>query len=299
MIRDETPEAEARRTRLEPVEKGNPLRPFARAVSLTDISLYWMPIPVYPIASSARKWLLEFLKRLSVVMAARSFRTETFLLFKALYPDLLDRFLKTSSEYSPMTGLSVQPGVTPPAQPSMEDVEAEVRKGGKIDVNKWMADYCFWFINKQAAEQREDFLGFGGMLVLFMASDAATKPPDIRVPKAARTHPAFDKDFEAKLSSVFSMKDGFLKKSKEVFGEPLRADPAYDGIPFVIPLLRAEDLLSASAETREEWFGVFDGYCLESKADKGLLLAMKDQDFNEKLRQLLVTMRNDGLEYPL
>src|SRR5262249_43366976 len=151
----------------------------------------------------------------------------------------------------------------------------------------------YWFIAKQDEQQREDFLGWGGMLLLFLASDPNTKPPEVKIPKVMRTHPAFKSaEIEPKMAMAYSLQDKFLKQSKEVFGEAIREEPAYPGIPYVLPLLAARDFFRATPTQRTQWFEVFDVYCIESKPDKGMLFAFKDRHFDDTMIELVQELRD-------
>src|SRR6266849_1739359 len=97
-------------TRLTPIEEKT-LAPFVRATTITDVSIYWMPVSRFPMAASQREWLLEFHRRLALHLLAKSkLREECFLQFKSLYPNLLNRFTATSRNYVPMTGAALVPG---------------------------------------------------------------------------------------------------------------------------------------------------------------------------------------------
>ena len=287
------------RRRLESRDKSTKLRPFVRATEISDVALYWLPVE-YPMRTRERLWVLAFLQHLkSRLVSEKNLRLETFLQFKALYPDLLNRFLARSMEFQPLTGLLLQPGTKPPDLPTFEDIEAEVKKGGPVDVNQWMADYCYWFMAKQDEQQREDFLGTGGLVFLFLAPDPNSEPPDLKIPKVMRTHPALkDVDVEARMAAAYSLQDKFLKQSKEVFGEPVRSDPTYPGIPYILPLLASKDFFRATPAQRTQWFEVFDVYCIESKPDKGMLFAFKDRHFDDALIDLVQQLRDAGMEYP-
>lgn len=289
------------RRRLAPNQARPDLAPFKRATELTDIALYWLPLSGFPIRQGERRWLLAFLKVLAQkLQAEKKLRLETFLEFKTLYPDLLNLFMSKTRDYRPLTGVLLQPGAKPPQLPTAEQIEAEVNKGGPVDVNQWMPDYCYWFVAKKHENQREDFLGRGGMLFLFLAADPGAKPPEVVLPRVMRTHPALkDQDPEASLAIAFSLKDKFLKQSKEIFGQPMQDDPSFPGIPFVLPKFRSQDFFRASPEDRERWFGAFDVYCAESKADNGMIVAMKDTGFDESLIAIVDELRDAGLEYPL
>lgn len=137
-------------------------------------------------------------------------------------------------------------------------------------------------------------------MLLFLATDPNTRPPEVKIPKVMRTHPAFQgADMESKMAMAYSLKDKFLKQSKEVFGETIREEPAYAGIPYILPLLAATDFFRATPTQRAQWFEVFDVYCIESKPDKGVLFAFKDRHFDDALIELVQELRDAGMEYPL
>lgn len=292
------------RTRLKPLDRSQDLLPFVRAKALEDISLYWIPVDSYPMPDIQRQWLLEFLQRLNELLATRDkLREECFLQFKSLYPDLLSRFTATARKYMPMTGVALTPGEKPPALPTFEQAKEEVekvsKKGTPLDVTRWMPDHTHWFLKKNAAAQREDFWGHGGMFMLYLKPDPNTQAPPLKLPKIVTSHPAFNPNMEGDIAAAHSLKDGFLKKSKELFGEPFRDNPAFDGLLFVLPLLNSSSFLQATIEQRAVWFDLFDAYCIESKADGGVLLALKDPCFDDHLIALLKAMQEAGYEYRL
>jgi hypothetical protein len=288
------------RARLEPHDKTALLRPFSRAKRLTDVVLYWLPVSGYPLPSRERLWLLAFFRQLKSVLTSRQLRLETFLQFKMVYPDLQNLFLSKSQEYQPMTGLQLAPGARLPQAPDMKQIEDEIKKGGSVDVKQWMADYCYWFVAKKDEPQLQDFFGCGGMTLLFIKPDPATQPPNLKIPKIMRTHPAFKgPESESARAIAYSLQDRFLKQSKEVFGEAIRDDSAYKGIPFILPLLKSPDFFRATPEQRARWFEVFDVYCTESKEDKGILLALKDTAFDDPLIAILKQLADEGMKYPL
>jgi len=103
----------------------------------------------------------------------------------------------------------------------------------------------------------------------------------------------------AAVQELYSLQDGFLEKSKASFGEPIREDPSYEGIPFVLPFLEARHFLEASAEERARWFEVFDGYMIESMKDAGVLMAFKDPAFDDVIYAVLQAMQSEGVLWPI
>lgn len=294
----------APRPRLNPIDRSQELLPFVRATALDDISLYWIPVRSYPLPALQRRWLLEFLRRLKLLLAAREkLREECFLLFKSLSSEVVNRFTASARQHIPTTGMLLTPGETPPAPPDFEQSKAEAaecgKKGVPFDVARLVPDYGYWFLSKNAEAQREEFFGYGGMFMLYLKADPATEPPPLRLPKLFTSHPSFSPRLADGLAAAYSMKDGFLEKSKELFGEPFRDDPSYEGLPFVLPLLSSTSFVEATTEQRAQWFEVFDGYCIESRKDKGVLLALRDPGFDDALIEILKAMEGAGETYRL
>jgi hypothetical protein len=146
-------------------------------------------------------------------------------------------------------------------------------------------------------EQRASFLGYGGLLTLYIKPGPETAAPVIEMPDFVKSLKVYDARMQDDIQAAYSLRDAFLKQSKEVFGEPFRNDPAYNGMLFILPLVSSESLLASMEEERAAWFSVFDAYFVESQQDFGLVLALKDPDFDEPLNDLLQNMREDGLVY--
>ena len=294
-------EAAVKRRRLAPLELQT-LTPFVRASAIEDCSVYWIGVSGFPVPPMQREWLLEFLKRLAVVFREHyEAREEWFLQFKALYPDLLNRFIERSSVYIPMTGMTLVPGTSPIGAPGFEDVKRVVeessKKGNPVDVKQWMPDHAHWFAMKEPEAQREDFFGHGGMFSLYLKADPTTAKLPPKLPRFMTSHEAYTPNSDRQFAMVASIQDGFLAKSKLKFGEPFREDPSYRGLLFVIPLLTSASLTEVATDVRASWFDLFDGYCIESRTDRGLVLACKDPNFDEHLIQILESMRNDKFRY--
>jgi hypothetical protein len=290
-----------KRKRLAPVELPT-LAPFVRASAIEDCSVYWIGVREFPIPLVQREWLLEFLKRLAVVFREKyKTREEWFLQFKALYPDLLNRFIERSSAYIPVTGMTLVPGTSPVSAPDFDDVKRVVeessKKGNPVDVKQWMPDHAQWFAMKQPEAQRQDFFGHGGMFSLYLKADPKTTKLPPKLPRFMTSHEAHTTDSDRQYAMVASLQDDFLAKSKLKFGEPFREDPSYRGLLFVLPLMTSASLTEATPDARADWFELFDGYCIESKIDRGLVLACKDPDFDEHLIQILESMRDDKFRY--
>lgn len=105
------------------------------------------------------------------------------------------------------------------------------------------------------------------------------------------------RNVEGKMATGAALTDGFLARSKEIFGIGLEAEPQFPGLPFIIPLLSAANFFNYPHEEVHRWFELFDVYINESPTDQGVLMAVKD-DFDSPLVELLQQMRQNGLEYP-
>lgn len=276
--------------------------PFVRAPAITDSSVYWMPVSQFPMLPFQREWLEKFHVRLAALLKDRQgLREELFLQFKSLYPDLIDRFTSTSSAFMPMSGMSLRPGSRPTSLPDLDAVRKQVesaqKNGTGVDTKTWMPDYLHWFARKRPVEQRSGFLGHGGLMTLYIKPDPETAAPVVEMPGFVKSLKVYDDKMQDDIQAGYSLRDAFLKKSKEVFGEAFRDDPAYNGMMFILPLLTSESLLSATPKERAVWFSVFDGYFIESQQDSGMVLALKHPDFDESMSDLLREMREAGIVY--
>lgn len=295
------PEKEPKR--LQPIDRNRELLPWRRAYELTRCSLYWIPVTGVPAPAGQRQWLLEFHNRLEALLGKTyGLREEIFLQFKTAM-DLMDAFHKTSRDFSPLLGLGRRPGSQIPKLPTEEELNRDLDKyvsGEKqINVKEIIADYSYWFMNKTGKRQRQEFWGFGGMTMLFLKPDPKTAPPEIYFsPQVRQSNPAFQAmDVDAFVAGSFSLLDGFLPKSKELFGKGLEEEAQYPGLQFVLPLLETKDFFQGPEEEAKKWFDLFSVYVNESPADKGVVLASKN-DIEEDLIALLRQMREDGLQYP-
>jgi hypothetical protein len=272
--------------------------PFHRSEKIQTIAAYWIGGFPYPMPFRVRQWFLAFITLLKTTLAERNLRQENFLRFRVVAEEQTERFLQTSMEYEPLAGFAIPPDGDIVKPPTTEDIEKAIKNGG-FKLSDWVGDYTYWFLKKQDERQRQDFFGIGGMMLLWLKPDEATKPPEMNMPAPAQAY--FDEnghDMNAVLEGLYALQDGFLAKSKAVFGQSIANDPSYAGIPFVLPLLQARHFMEASPETLASWFEVFDGYLIESREDSGVLLAIADPGFDVVLRSILEKLREEGVEWP-
>jgi hypothetical protein len=301
--RSETKKDAGERNRLSPIKQKRELLPWRRADQLKRCFLYWLPVQAFPVPESQRRWTMVFLDRLSeLLQKEKGLRSEQFLKFKSLLPDdaLKKQFMATAREFHPLMGLSRVPGskVSCPPPPTDGDLReiAEGRK--KFDFNKHVGDYSYWFVDKAAQKQRELFFGRGAMTIIFLPPDPKTQAPPLPLSPAVRKNPVFQQfDVDRIHQQSFSMLDGFQEKSRQMFGEGLEHEPEFAGYRFILPLLAAQDFFGRPEEEVSQWFDLFGAYWNESPADKGMILALKE-DFEESLIELLEQMKDEGLVYP-
>lgn len=285
--------------RLSPADRNKELHPWRRAYALNSCFLYWIPVHSFPIPLAQRRWLIIFLERVSGILATKSgLRSEIFLQYKVIYPNLAKAFVDNAVEFGPIAGLGLQPGARIP-KPITENDISELMKGKKFDFNDWVADYTYWFTRKAPKKQRELFFGYGGMTNILLKPDEKIKPPTIPFSPAIRNFfPIFQTmDVQALVDHTFALSDSFQAKSKQLFGEGLKDEPQFRGLRFILPLLCAKDFFNEMPQQRERWFQLFEIYINESPKDDGILLG-STYDLDQQLIELITQMRDEGLEYP-
>jgi hypothetical protein len=286
------------------METENPkgLLPWRKARTLQSCHLFWIPTLAFPAPQAQRLWLLRFLELFTQRIALkRGLVSEQFLQMKVVQPDLIKLFLNSAAEFNPVFGLSRKPGEPMPPLPDMKYVE-QLQKGERTyDQRDGKPDYCYWFLYKLSSRQRELFLGHGGLTAVFVKPDPAGKAPTISIPKRALRNPAMKEvieksNLQGMMDGAYAMKAGFLQQSKEMFGADLKEEPAYKGLPFIVPLLESEAFFRHAAAEVKRWFTLFDFYYNESPSDRGMLLAAKD-DIEAEMADLVDELRGEGLVY--
>jgi hypothetical protein len=291
-------------SRLSPLAQDTDLLPLRRAHQMTRCALYWVPVSSFPIPSAQRLWINSFLDRvLQLMQESHGLRAEVFLQCKTVFPSLVERLNENALDLTPLMGLAQRPGQEIPPIPTVEDLQQVLKEKEKYDFKKFVGDFCYWFIKKDAKKQRDLFWGYGGMTILFLAPDPSTKVAPLQIPKWIREDPGFAglfKLFDPDQANANShaLLDGFRKKSLDLFAEDLKKNVQLKGMPFVIPLLSTRDFFNRPEEECKKWLELFDLYVNESPADDGVLIASK-LDVEEELIAILNQMKADGLQYPL
>jgi hypothetical protein len=250
--------------------------------------------------------------------------------------ELSDRFYANLFKERPLVGHSVSSMRQPPkGVPTDEEIE-QVRAGKKkFDYHAMSTCRACWLRGNDTAAFRDAYMGFGGMTILVLPQSEENKTnlepmrrmistlklpafmrdePVLKTlvegldperpldpPPVIRNHPAM-----VQMNSMIELKGSdpnkkmqrlmFGFKSKEAFGKPLKNDPAYPGISFVLPRLASGEILHSTAEERASWFELFTAYLMESPEDEGMLLLAK-ADSQPQIVQVLESLRKDGYQY--
>jgi len=290
--------------RLTKSRRSQELLPWKRARQLEGCFLYWIPVPSFPIPLSQRQWLSEFLDRWTAVLQEKyQLRVEQFLTLRSIHPNLLNEFTNSSGELKPLPGCGWCAAMKPAAHIGQHDIEALQKGNKKFDLNDYIAEQCYWFVNKNHRKQRQLFFGHGGLTMLYMALDPKAQSPSVPFPfDALRKSPIFAEllshfDPLQMLAEAYSLRDSFLARSRDLFSS---CDPENNDLQkarFVVPLLTTQDFFAQPLEQRSRWFQLFDVYVAESPRDNGVLLASK-ADIDPHILSIVKAMEEVGFEYP-
>jgi hypothetical protein len=246
-----------------------------------------------------------------------------------------DEFYANLLKERPLMGRSISSMHDLPKSTTTDEIELLTKGKVKYDYHAMSASRTCWFRGGDTAALRATYLGFGGMTILlipkseenqedvkqlqqmisglklpaFLRRDARMvamvegldpqKP--LEPPSFIRNHPAM-----AQLNTVMGPQKRnpqkqlqrvmFGQKTKEIFGSSLKADPAYAGIPFLLPRLSSAMIFQGTVEERASWFQLFEVYLRESPEDDGMLLATKPE-FLPGIVQVVASLRKDGYRY--
>lgn len=288
------------KSRLEPITERPASLPWVQATALSDCSLFWLPVSGFPLRENERSWLLEFLQRFSSGLKMQhNLREEVFLQFSTATQNFEQSFRDYVKQCFYLTGVSRKPGEDLRGLPDADTIEEEMKETKRFDLTKWTSDYALWFQNQEAEKQHFLFWGEGGMTLLFMPPDPATKAPVLPfTPKFRAAFPLFQQmDIDGMMNAAFSLKDKFLVESKKLFGEGMGPETDLNAIGFVLPLFDTGHLLHAEPSERDRWFSLFDVYIRESIVDRGIVLAFRN-DYEQLMQDVLKSLREEGKEYP-
>jgi hypothetical protein len=294
---------EPQRARLSSIqETALALQPLRRAERLEECYLYWLSVASFPMSMGQRHWVNTFLDHVSDYLTATvGLRSEVFLQFNTIHPDLSDTVLDQAMKLVPIMGFGRRPGVALPPIPTNEDFKPFIEGKKPFKFSDYVGDFCYWFLGKNEKQQRRSFLGFGGLTIMFMPKDPNTKAAKLPIPPKVKEHPSLRAlfqqfDLDQVNQQAHSLADKFLKQSLELYADSIPKSPQMQGIPFILPLLRSRDFLD-TAEEHQKLFKLCDFYVIESMEDKGILLCSKENHQNA-LIAILDRMRQSDMPYP-
>ena len=265
--------------------------------------MYWLSVNKFPLDFRQRRWLLEFADRLSETLRKDKQTPEHFLSLKYTRTDLNERFTNTMLRYRPMAGIMLAPGQGLPETPTsleIKELTESHNDEGLINLDHLVPEYAGWFAGGTEAELRQDFFGAGGMVILWLDAGQEPSAPKFDVPPVLRSHPAMQgMDMEGQMAKGMRLQHPFLRRSREVFGAHLPDGPVKRHALFIAPKLNSQDVVAATANTRAAWFELFSAYLSECPENRGILLMLRNPEFDEELISLLQAMRDGGKEFPL
>lgn len=249
---------------------------------------------------------------------------------------LADGFYANLMNERPLIGRSISSQQEEPkGAPTEEEIELLIKGKAKYDYHAMSASRACWFRGGDTGALRATYLGFGGMTILLIPQPEENKedvkqmrqmisslklpaflrkeaglvalmdgldPADpLGKPLFIRNHPA-----TAHLNAIMGPQKRnpqkqlqrmmFGQKTKEVFGNSLKTDPAYHGISFLLPRFSSAEIFHSTVEERASWFQLFDVYVRESPEDDGILLLTKYK-FLPEIVEVVASLRNDGYIY--
>jgi hypothetical protein len=291
------------RSRLERLEDEAAVRPWIKAPDQTACQVFYLPVSIFPLRMEEAQWIREFSNRLAQRLLRESeLREEVFLQLSTATEDYAKEFKRYSQRSFHLLGYVRSPGKELTGIPDADTVSEDIRRTQKFDLARWTADYALWFQTKAAPEQRELFLGSGGMFSIFLPPDGKAQMPENPFPFTPKMRAAFPlfktQDVDGFFASAFTVLDSFLENSKQIFGKGLDPEAYVEKIGFVLPRFDSTYLVQVGDEEAAAWFSCFDVYLGESSGEKGMLLAFR-KDYRNTVEEVLESMRQDDIVYPL
>ncbi len=277
-------------------------RPWVKAqVDLGGASLFWLPVSGYPLTHAESDWAQNFLMLLGWQLQEQfNLRTELFLRFQDLSPELAVDLRTYISKRPRVFGLGRLSDLELPAEPSEEQRHEIQRRLKTEEFAGALAQDSLWFVNKEPDVQRHLFFGHGHTTSVFLPPDPKTKAPPLPLTPALRAlFPVFqERDVDGEIAAQYALKDAFLPKSKQLFGAGLAERPEYPALGYILPRFESQTFLNADPDLRQRWFNFAEVYVEESVKDKGVLLAIKEDKYGPVLRDVLDRMADRQMRYP-
>lgn len=252
------------------------------------------------------------------------------------HKELSDKFYANLLREQPLMGRSISWLRSPRNTAiSDADIELLVKGKATYDYHAMSTPRACWFRGSDAQTLRSSYMGFGGMTVLLIPrpeeDTVDIKPMQelisrVRLPAFLRNEPTLRAIVEgldpnnpfgpppfirnhptmAHMNAIFGPRKHsseqrlrrlmFGLRTKEVFGAPLKGDPSYPGIPFLLPKLASAEIFHSTPEERASWLKLFDVYLTESPDDAGMLLVTKCE-LLPGIVEVIASLRKEGYNY--
>lgn len=280
--------------------------------------------------------LIFFARLMDFAQSELELRAELFMSARIVHENssLREIYLNAMLGDSPLSGRIRRPQQKEQAILTKKEIDDLAAEKKKYDPYNYVPENAYWFLSREDRELRERYLGYGGLSMLYRKPDAQSSPPmpsipanmPFIVPRFLRNEPSMKvllEGFDPRnpgqtplflhrapgMKSVFStlkagkmqekaesLQSSFGAKSKEIFGEGMPHDLAFEGLPFLLPQFITQDFFAHTEKEIRRWFELFDIYVRESPEDDGIILACKD-NLTSVIAGIINGMRSEGYHY--
>lgn len=280
-----------------------PVRPWVKAESLTRCHLYWLPVSSFPSRTQERAWLRALLYALFEHLKASKLMPQCFMELREIHQHCQDLFIQKCLDLQPVYSFSRTLWSPMPGPPSQEETDAIRNQEKPFVLSNYTHGQTYWIPQADPKPFLEEFLGFGGVTILFPGPDPNTVAPPIKISPGVRNSPHFKEIFamgdpQAELNKALLLRHKFLGHLKKVFGRGWESRVEYRGLLFVLPRLSSSDFFSMEPDVLEGLFEASPLYFAESPNDRGMLLASLES-LDETIAALVATLEEQGLQFPL
>ncbi|MCS7042672.1 MAG: hypothetical protein NZR01_07760 [Bryobacteraceae bacterium] len=214
-----------------------------------------------------------------------------------------DAFVQRSLDLRPVFSFSRSPWAPMPGTPPQEELDAIRNQEKQFVLSNYTHGQTYWIPLPDPKPFLEEFLGFGGVTILFPGPDPNTAAPPLKISPGVRNSPHFREIFamgdpEAELNKALMLRHRFLGTLKKVFGRGWEDRVEYRGLLFVLPRLRSTDFFNIEQDALEGLFEASPLYFAESPEDRGVLLAAQDS-LDETIAALVAALEQQNIPFPL
>lgn len=280
-----------------------PVRPWVKAESLTRCHLYWLPVSAFPSRTQERAWLRAFLYALFDHLKPDKVMPQCFMELHEINLHCQEAFIQKSLDLQPVFSFSRTPWSPMPGPPAQEEMDAVRNQEKPFVLSHYTNGYSYWIPKFDPKPFLNEFLGFGGVTILFPGPDPNAVAPPMKISPGVRKSPYFKDIFalgdpEEELNKALLLKHKFLGQTKKIFGCGWEERVEYRGILFVLPRLRSSDFFSLEQEALDGLFDASPLYLAESPEDRGVLLASAES-LDQTIPALVAALDQQGIAFPL